>query len=264
MLPILARPFPRPKYHPCLRLRVQPAGACRLNGLASTRCSAFLHSKRRIRTEISALGGLPFRKRDFAARDKSPKMATQPQASRLWRSRKARTPRQFGAICEEPGNLRWAPSAWWWTQPGSNQSPPQIPCNREINRELCRIRPEEAIFAPAKAANSMLCREIPYATEQGIFGAITGNFFEEQGIFSSDQQRRKKPNQVSVRADGVFGSDRADDRPAITENEKWSGADHTTTVKLGCGSLFARSRPTRRTPAQARQSRPPDPSGRTS
>ena len=34
------------------------------------------------------------------------------------------------------------------------------------------------------AANSMLCREIPYATEQGIFGAITGNFFEEQGIFS--------------------------------------------------------------------------------
>ena len=84
---------------------------------------------------------------------------------------------------------------------------PQIPCNREINREFCRIRPEEAIFAPAKAANSMLCREIPYATEQGIFGAITGNFFEEQGIFSSDQQRRKKPNQVSVRADGVFGSD---------------------------------------------------------
>ena len=26
------------------------------------------------------------------------------QVSRLWRCRKARTPRQFGAICEEPGN----------------------------------------------------------------------------------------------------------------------------------------------------------------
>ena len=98
---------------------------CRLNGLASTRCSAFLHSKRRIRTKslpsmVSVSG-----KRDFAARDKSPKMATQPQVSRLWRSPKARTPRQFGAICEEPGNLRSAPSAWWWMHSPSNQSPLQ-------------------------------------------------------------------------------------------------------------------------------------------
>ena len=39
----------------------------------------------------------------------------------------------------------------------------------------------EAIFAPAQAANSMPCREIPYATEQGIFAAITGNFWQGTG-----------------------------------------------------------------------------------
>ena len=44
----------------------------------------------------------------------------------------------------------------------------------------------EAIFAPAQAANSMPCREIPYAMEQGIFGAITGNFRQRTGNFLSE------------------------------------------------------------------------------
>ena len=40
--------------------------------------------------------------------------------------------------------------------------------NRENNREFCRIRPYRAIFARRQPANSMACREIAYATEQGI------------------------------------------------------------------------------------------------
>ena len=79
--------------------------ADRANGLASTRCSAFLRSKRRIRTESLPSAVSVSGKRDFAVRDKPPKMATQPQVSRLRRSRRARGPRQFGAIRREPGNL---------------------------------------------------------------------------------------------------------------------------------------------------------------
>ena len=64
-------------------------------------------------------------------------------------------------------------------------SEPNSLANREINREFCTSRPREAIFARRQPANSMVCSKIPYATEQGIFRAITGIFFEEQGIFSS-------------------------------------------------------------------------------
>ena len=39
------------------------------------------------------------------------------------RDRRARTPRHFGETCEEPGNLRSAPNAWWRTQSPSNPSP---------------------------------------------------------------------------------------------------------------------------------------------
>ena len=85
---------------------------CRLNGLASTRCSAFLRSKRRIRT-ISALGGLRFRETGFCGQRQTAEIVTQPQVSRLWRSRKARAPRQSGPIAKSPGNLQWAASAWW-------------------------------------------------------------------------------------------------------------------------------------------------------
>ena len=35
----------------------------------------------------------------------------------------------------------------------------------------------------------MPCREIPYATEQGIFGAITGNFRQRTGNFLPSEQR---------------------------------------------------------------------------
>jgi len=48
-------------------------------------------------------------------------------------------------------------------------SNPEFPDNREINREFCKIRPSAAILTPVRQANSMVCNEIPYAMEQGIF-----------------------------------------------------------------------------------------------
>ena len=70
---------------------------------------------------VSALGGLPFRETGFCGQRQTAEIVTQPQVSRLWRSRRARAPHQFGAICEEPGNLRWAASAWWAWQDSNLQ-----------------------------------------------------------------------------------------------------------------------------------------------
>jgi hypothetical protein len=39
----------------------------------------------------------------------------------------------------------------------------------------------DAIFEPNPRAHSRACSKIPYATEQGIFGGITGNFFQRTG-----------------------------------------------------------------------------------
>src|SRR5450759_2512675 len=55
------------------------------------------------------------------------------------------------------------------------------PANREINREFCRFRRSAAVLASSRRANSMTCIEIPYVTEQGIFGGLTGNFFQRTG-----------------------------------------------------------------------------------
>src|SRR5207244_6370994 len=49
--------------------------------------------------------------------------------------------------------------------------------NREINREFRKFRASAAISTSNQRANSKSCSQIPYATEQGIFAAITGNFF---------------------------------------------------------------------------------------
>jgi hypothetical protein len=52
----------------------------------------------------------------------------------------------------------------------------QIPVNREINTEFCRIWPSVAIF--------VVYGRIPCRTEQGILQCVSGNFFEETGKFS--------------------------------------------------------------------------------
>src|SRR5262249_47896015 len=60
----------------------------------------------------------------------------------------------------------------------------KFPANREINREFCKFGASAAISASSQRANSKACRQIPYATEQGIFAAITGNFFAITGKFN--------------------------------------------------------------------------------
>jgi hypothetical protein len=61
-------------------------------------------------------------------------------------------------------------------------STPKFPANREINREFCRIRSLSAILKADTRANSEVCSEIPYATEQGIILVEQGIPAEEQGI----------------------------------------------------------------------------------
>jgi hypothetical protein len=67
-------------------------------------------------------------------------------------------------------------------QPGSNQSPTQI-ANREINREFCGFWRLVAILTSNRRANSMVCSQIPYATEQGIFKRVSGKIFQGTGNF---------------------------------------------------------------------------------
>jgi hypothetical protein len=61
-------------------------------------------------------------------------------------------------------------------------SNPKFPDNREINREFFKFGSFSAIPAPNQRANSIACRTIPYAMEQGIFLAEQGILALEQGI----------------------------------------------------------------------------------
>jgi hypothetical protein len=61
-------------------------------------------------------------------------------------------------------------TACLWMQPGSNRSPPQnslLAGKRTGN--FAESGPPEPTFAPSRPANSVACRKIPYAMEQGIF-----------------------------------------------------------------------------------------------
>ena len=51
----------------------------------------------------------------------------------------------------------------------------------EITGNFAEIPALRGSLASNRSSNSMACRQIPYATEQGIFGGITGNFFQRTG-----------------------------------------------------------------------------------
>ncbi len=68
----------------------------------------------------------------------------------------------------------------------------KFPANREINREFRRIRPSIAIFVSGQRADSIAYSGIPYATEQGIFKCVSGNFFRRTG--KSSQTTAKPRN----------------------------------------------------------------------
>ena len=75
----------------------------------------------------------------------------------------------------------------------------KFPANREIYREFCRIWPFAAIFVFIRRANSNGYSQIPYATEQGIFAAITGNFLQRTGNFALENWKKKTGKTVSLR-----------------------------------------------------------------
>jgi hypothetical protein len=80
----------------------------------------------------------------------------------------------------------------------------KFPANREKNREFCRIRPSDAIFEPNPRADSIACGKIPYATEQGIFSGVAGNFFQRTGTLSpSRAYARARENDGTRPAGGV-------------------------------------------------------------
>jgi hypothetical protein len=58
--------------------------------------------------------------------------------------------------------------------------------NREIYREFRRNRLSAAILASNRRANSMVCNQIPYAMEQGIFWSEQRIFSKETGNFRAN------------------------------------------------------------------------------
>jgi hypothetical protein len=87
--------------------------------------------------------------------------------------------------------------------------------NREINREFRKFRASAAISTSNQRANSKSCSQIPYATEQGIFAAITGNFFGITGKFN--RASRESAELLSGRRISTALDERSVDFPLLVE-----------------------------------------------
>jgi hypothetical protein len=86
-------------------------------------------------------------------------------------------------------------------QPPPNRSPEaNFPANREKNREISRNGLSVGILTLNPRANSKLCNEIPYATEQGIFKRVAGNFASKKQGKMLAQTRQFKLDARSVLA----------------------------------------------------------------
>jgi hypothetical protein len=73
-------------------------------------------------------------------------------------------------------------------QPGSNRSPRQnFLLTGKFTGNFAESGPLAAIFVFIRRANSNGYSQIPYATEQGIFAAITGNFLQRTGNFALEK-----------------------------------------------------------------------------
>ena len=174
----------------------------------------------------------PFPETGFCGQRQTAEIVTQPQVSRLWRSRKARAPRQSGAICEEP---RKSPMGGECVVVDAVAIEPVSSPNSLLTGKgtgnFCRIRPCEAIFVRRQPANSMPCREIPYATEQGIIGAITGNFLARTGSLSGRGQRAFR---LHHRCNGRC---RAGDAEASPSRSSLSVCPRRAQTSLACSAL---------------------------
>src|SRR5262249_55567675 len=84
-------------------------------------------------------------------------------------------------FCAHPRRAHRDRTAWLTMQSVRTSLRTKFPANKEINREFCKFGASAAISASNQRANSKACSKIAYATEQGIFAAITGNFFAITG-----------------------------------------------------------------------------------
>ena len=103
----------------------------------------------------------------------------------------SKTVRQTGranAACSDKVSvIRDSGAAWWRTQSHANLSPRSNSLlTGKLTGNFANSGRSAAILASSRRANSMTCIEIPYVTEQGIFGGLTGNLDctpgSEQGL----------------------------------------------------------------------------------
>src|SRR4029077_15684378 len=93
----------------------------------------------------------------------------------------------------------------------------KFPANRENNREFCRICPSTVMFVSDQRAGSIAYTGIPYATEQGIYKRVSGNFFQGTGRF---RQCAKRPIACTL----VLVAEVAGRFPGIKEGSNTSSA----------------------------------------
>src|SRR5215203_2531452 len=86
-----------------------------------------------------------------------------------------------------PQRLNWLADETVHCEPVSAS---KFPANRETNRDFCEFGPNSAIRASNRAASSMPCSQIPYATETGNYFHETGNYVRRTGNFSGPSRER--------------------------------------------------------------------------
>jgi hypothetical protein len=133
------------------------------------------HSKR-----VSACGGLRCRETGFRGRRKKRQNVARDTDRRSQRPHGRTKTRQLRAF---PTTSRNSPQTVNCVVVEAVScelvSRTKFPANREINREFRRIRRAIAIFVSDQPADSIAYSGIPYATEQGIFKCVSGNFFSK-------------------------------------------------------------------------------------
>jgi hypothetical protein len=108
----------------------------------------------------------------------------------------------------------------------------KFPDNREFNREFFKFGPFSAILVYNRQANSIACRKIPYATEQGIIVAEQGNWTSDQffepcarrivlgHLITGDTRGEPSSSMASLRP--WWSSCRCAPPPSASSADRWS------------------------------------------
>ena len=119
--------------------------------------------------------------RDFSPRRPEPQYGLMRRQEQRDRKPKAKKPANGGPTSQVSTKLRMARLDGGVRSRSRTRLQRKFPANREKNREFHQIRSRDAIFNANTRAKSETCREIPYATEQGIFCGGTGNLNPRTG-----------------------------------------------------------------------------------